>query len=207
MNIKIINGIEFAENTQGAMIPLENISALDIERSDLVETIASAWKLQHDSLRAFKQSILADIHAFTELASEQHGVRIAGKKGNMTLMSFDGQYRLQVSIANALSFNEKLHIAKELIDECITTWSDGANANITTLINAAFEVDSQGKMSTAKIFGLLKLQMNDETGKWASAMKLISDSVEVISSKEYVRLYERTSSGEYRYLSLDIAKE
>ena len=51
---------------------------------------------------------------------------------------------------------------------------------------------------------LRRLDIRDE--KWQKAMQAISESLQVVGSKEYIRFYERVGdSDQYQPISLDLA--
>jgi hypothetical protein len=138
------------------------------------------------------------------MSMEQHGAKVGGAKGNVTLMSFCGRYKVQVAVAESLTFDERLQAAKALIDECIHSWSEGANDNIRVLVNDAFQVDVAGNISIGRVLGLRRLNITDPT--WERAMKAISESVQVTGSKRYVRVYERVGdSDRWQAVVLDVA--
>jgi len=53
------------------------------------------------------------------------------------------------------------------------------------------------------VLSLRSLNITDD--KWQKAMQAISDATQVISSKEYMRLYERDEYGKYQQITLDFA--
>ncbi|WP_143413369.1 DUF3164 family protein, partial [Haemophilus aegyptius] len=68
----------------------------------------------------------------------------------------------------------------------------------------AFNVDKEGNLNTSRILGLRRVDIQDE--RWQNAMQAISESVQVVSSKAYVRLYERVGeSDQYVPIALDVA--
>jgi hypothetical protein len=146
---------------------------------------------------------MADIAAFVALSGETYGVKLGGAKGNLSLLTFDGEYRVVVAIAEYQIFDERLQAAKALIDECIHEWSAGTRAELQTLINDAFAVDKTGKLNTNRILGLRRLDISDD--RWKRAMQAISDSLQVVGSKSYIRIYKRDKDGEYQLQNLDIA--
>ena len=206
MKTQTIENRKYATDAQGSLIPVKNITKIDIKRDELVTTMAAKWLDYNNTLSQFKQEILLDIHNFVADAAKEHDVKIGGKKGNLSLVSYDGEFKVAVSISNTLDFNEQLQIAKQMINDLILSWSKGANGNIVALINSAFEVDGDGNVSTSKIFALLRLKINDDTGKWQEAMELVRNSMTIVASKEYVRLYQRDENGKYQMVPLDIAK-
>ena len=168
-----------------------------------MEIAGKAHKVQQQ-MTAFKADSMADIAAFVQLSADRYDVAVGGKKGNFTLHSFDGAYRVNLSMQDTLVFDEGLLAAKALIDECINEWTEGSRSELKTLINAAFQVDKEGNISTARVLGLRRLKIKDE--KWQRAMEALSDSLQVHTSKQFVRVYKRDDAGEYQLVSLDIAK-
>lgn len=191
----------FRINAQGNLIHESNIKEIDLARDELViEHITKAMELGKQ-VAAFKKEVLESIQAFTELSAEKYGAKIGGKKGNITLTSFDGRYQILRCIADNISFDERLQAAKSLIDECFQDWTKDARSELQTLIHSAFETDKKGNLATHKILALRSIKIEDP--KWVRAMEAISDAITVSSTKTYVRFYERTDSGQYLQISLD----
>lgn len=194
---------QFMTDSQGREVPVAMIKDIDILRDQTVKAIMTKTFAMRDALVSFKQGIWSDIQEFLSLSSEQHGISWGGKKGNITLTTYNGQYMLKIAVNDNLQFNEKLQIAKQLIDECIKEWATGARPELRALIDNAFAVDKQGNISTARVLGLRRLDISDP--KWLKAMQAITDSVQVVSSKTYMRFYERQKDGSYKQIPLDVA--
>jgi hypothetical protein len=191
-------------DASGRLIPEDMIKDIDKARHELVMEIVAKAKEQHLLLVAFKASTFADISAFVELSAEKYNAKVGGNKGNITLMSFDGKYKLVRQMQDNLAFDERLQAAKALIDACIKDWTQGSRSEIKALIDNAFQVDKEGKISTGRVLGLRRLDIKDQ--QWQSAMQAISDSVQVLGSKPYIRIYERVGdSDNYQPISLDLA--
>ena len=156
-----------------------------------------------EMLRAFKGEIWNDVKTFLSLSSEQHGIKMGGERGNITLTSFDGKHQVKIAVNDTISFNEKLQVAKHLIDNCIKRWSQGSRPEIKVLVDDAFQVDKQGNISTTRVLGLRRLNIADP--EWKAAMDAITESISVIDSKTYMRFYERTEQGQYVQIPLDVA--
>lgn len=191
------------EDAQQRLVPIENIKQIDLERDALVkEIVAKADKLA-DEIYNFKNNALGDIAAFVDLSAEKYGANIGGKKGNISLLTFDGRYKIVRAIDERQVFDERLQAAKALIDECITEWAQGANANLHTLITDAFQVDKLGRLNINRILGLRRLNIDDD--RWKHAMAAISESLQVIDTKTYIRIYERQENGSYEPMPLNVA--
>jgi hypothetical protein len=191
------------ENIHGAFVPLAKVEDIDIARNDMVNDVFTLAKKLHDDMVEAKQKIMGEITAFVELSLEMYDVKQGGKQGNMTLYAFNGHYKIQVAMQDNLAFDERLQAAKELIDECITDWTGDSNDNVKALINNAFQVDKEGNISTSRVLGLRRLKIKDE--KWVKAMEAMSDSIQIVTTKQYVRIYERNEQGKYDHLGLDFA--
>lgn len=108
-----------------------------------------------------------------------------------------------MAISDNLVFDERLQIAKSLIDECLHEWTKDSNDNIKAIIDNAFAVDKEGKINIRRVLALKNLKISDE--KWLKAMQAISDAQQIVSSKEYIRFYERDEHGKYQQISLDFS--
>ena len=191
-------------NARGQLDPESMVKDIDKARDELVTELIARAKGASAKLESFKRLVFEEINAFVELSAEQYNVKMGGQKGNITLLSYDGRYKVQVAIAERMRFDERLQAAKHLIDECIHDWSEGSRAEIKVLVNSAFDTDKEGKINTSRVLGLRRLAITDE--KWLNAMTAIAESVQVVGSKEYVRFYERNEkTKKYEPISLDVA--
>ena len=190
-------------NDKGHLIPLDKIKEIDKLRDEtVINLVGQALSLQIQ-MRSIKEQFFDEFHNFVELSAQEYDTQIGGKKGNVSLMSFDGKYKVQIAIQDNLVFDERLQVAKSLIDECLREWTKGSNDNIKAIIDNAFAVDKEGKINIRRVLSLRSLNIVDD--KWQKAMTAISDATQVISSKEYMRFYERDEYGKYQQISLDFA--
>ncbi|WP_035384009.1 DUF3164 family protein [Ferriphaselus sp. R-1] len=194
----------YMQDAKGALWPKDTVREIDLVRDELVREIVGKAKAQSEALAQFKAGVFGDIEAFIQLSGEKYGVKMGGIKGNVSLLSFDGRFKVQRAVAESLTFDERLQVAKELIDQCIHEWSQGSRSEIRALINDAFQVDKEGRVNSARILSLRRLDIKDE--KWNRAMLAIGESIQVAGSKTYFRVYERVGdTDQYRPISLDIA--
>lgn len=194
----------YRKDASGRLVPETLIKPIDRTRDELVLELAQAAREVNASLAEFKARCFADIAAFVSLSGEQYGVKFGGKKGNTTLYSFDGMYKVQVAIAENMVFDERLKVAKHLIDECIIDWSQSARPEIKVLVQDAFQTDKEGNINTGRVLALRRLDIKDE--KWQRAMTAIGESLQVVGSKSYVRFYKRIGeSDKYEAIPLDVA--
>jgi hypothetical protein len=194
----------YMQDAKGRFVPENMVTPVDKLRDQTVRALVSQALALNRQLAEFKIAAHGDIAAFVEASAEEYGVKLRGVKGNVTLYSFDGRWKVVRQVQDTIRFDERLKAAKALIDECITTWSEGSRAEIKVLVNDAFEVDREGEVKLARVLGLRRLDIRDP--KWRQAMQAITDSVSVIGSRSYVRIYERVGeSDQYRAVTLDLA--
>ncbi|MGT2453762.1 DUF3164 family protein [Cupriavidus basilensis] len=194
----------YRKDGRGRLVPEAMVKPIDRERDELVCALVDGAKAQRDMLAEFKRAAFKASRSFLDLSAKQYKVQLGGAKGNVTLHSFDGRCKVLIANADTIVFDERLQSAKALIDECIAEWSKGSRPEIQVLVQQAFETDREGKLKTGRVLGLTRLEIKD--AKWRRAMKAISESVQVIGTKEYIRFYERSeATGEYLPVTLDIA--
>ncbi|HDR9026884.1 MULTISPECIES: DUF3164 family protein [unclassified Burkholderia] len=194
----------YVMDARGRLVPESLVAPIDQLRDQTITSLIDEAKRVQTSMVDFKARAFGDIEAFIETSHEQYGVKVGGAKGNISLITFDGRYKIVRQIAEHLQFDERLQAAKELIDECLREWTEGSDDKVKALINEAFQVDKEGNVNTGRILALRRLAINDS--KWMKAMQAIGDSIRVTGSKPYIRLYERVEdTEEYRSISLDLA--
>ena len=193
----------YKKNSQGALVPIEKINEVDLLRDELVLELSEKAVQLRQQLEAFKREALDSVSAFVDLVAEKYQAKLGGNKGNLSLRSFDGNYRVQVAIADRIVFDERLQIAKSLIDSCINRWSDGVDRNLKAIVNDAFQVDKEGHINTTRVLGLRRLDITDH--EWQKAMKAISESIVIDTTKEYLRFYCKDERGNETKIPVDLA--
>ena len=195
---------DYMQDAQGRLVPLDRVKEIDKTRDSLVRDLVQKALALQASMILFKENAMSEIRSFVELSAMEWDVKIGGQKGNITLFSFDGNYKAQVRISENMVFDEQLQIAKKMIDQCLTKWTRQSGSEIKALINDAFQVDQEGRINTKRILSLRRLDIKDDL--WLKAMDAIAASLQVVGSKEYFRLYKRDNGQDkWNPISLDIA--
>ena len=175
---------KFMTDSQGRQVPENLVKDIDKKRDATVRLIAAKALEMKQILSEFKEEIRDQIYSFVGLSAKEYGVTFGGKKGNISLLSYDGKYKLLVQMNDNITFDERLQVARELIGKCIEKWSDGARSEI-------------------RVLGLRRLDIQDKD--WIKAMTAITESVQITGTKQYLRIYERDDKGEYQMIPLDVA--
>lgn len=199
-----MNGKQYMADARGALVPVEQVKPLDKLMDEVVRKVFGYAEPLSAEIARFKAHTFDDVDALMALAAQDYGATLGGRKGNVTLTTFDGLRRVQVAIADHIDFGPELQIAKALVDECLNDWTSEARSEIRSIITRAFSVDKEGKINRAELLSLLRLDIEDE--RWRRAMDALRDSMRVIGSKRYVRFYQRRSvEAGWEPVTLDVA--
>lgn len=194
----------YMENGQGHLVPVESVKPIDKLRDEVVQGLVASAEAISENLASYKKQAFEKITDFVELSAAEYNVELGGKKGNLQLISYNGKYKVTRAIAEHLVFDERLQVAKELIDECLKEWTKDSGSELKAIINTAFKIDQKGRVNTKAILALRKLDIEDE--RWKRAMDAISDSLTVAGSKAYIRIYKRIDeTNEYEQIPLDLS--
>jgi hypothetical protein len=167
--------------------------------------ISGALNLQ-GLMKGFKIAAFEECYSFVDLLRQKYNMeRITSKSGTVTLKSFDGTKVVEIQVAKLISFDQKLSLAKEKIDEYLTEKTTGADAEIQTLITRVFDVKN-GKVDAKQILSLKSYPITHPL--WKEAMSMIDDATEIAGTKSYIRFKHRRNNevdGPLEHIVLDLA--
>lgn len=194
----------YVRNAVGHLVPEENVREQDKLRDQVARDLATAAIALNEALAHFKQKALAEIADLVSIAGDRYGMQMGGKKGNVSVISYDGQFKVMRSYADRISFTEEMEVAKEAVLNCVNTWAEGTNSHLRTIINRVFTPSRNGQIKTADVLDLLRLEIDDE--RWKTAMQAVKDSILVTGTAVYIRVYRRIgTTDQYQAIPLDLA--
>ncbi|MBB1420078.1 DUF3164 family protein [Pseudoalteromonas sp. SG44-1] len=196
----------YLKDGKGNLVAIANIKQTDLIKDEFVKKAIDKAVEMQEALAEFKQSLMAEADDFIELLAQEHGVNLGGKKGNVTLRTFDSQLKVTLQTQERIELGPELALAKQLIDQCLDEWTEGGNQNIKAIVSKTFNTDKQGSLNPQRILALRKLEISDDSGKWTKAMNIIAESVGVVDSCRFIRFYKQDDKGIEQAISLDIAK-
>ncbi|MFN3994895.1 MAG: DUF3164 family protein [Tabrizicola flagellatus] len=200
-----IDGTERIVDAKGGYIPVSTVKPADLLIDQTVRSIMGWMVAASEQIARLKAHTFEDIGALEALLAEQYGATLGGKKGNMTLTSYDGCLKVQVQVADRLTFGPELQIAKTLLDECLNEWAASARPELQAIVTRAFNTDKEGQINRAEIFTLLRLEIED--ARWKEAMRAIRDAIRVEGTQTYIRAYRRESADQpWQAVTIDMAK-
>lgn len=194
----------YMQDARGRLVPEDQVREQDKLRDQCVTDLVKQAQAISQQLTEFKRKALADIADLLQIAADKYEVTLGGKKGNVSLSSYNGRYKIQRVFAEQIQFSEELEAAQQLFAECLDKWTENADVNIRALVDRAFRTTRSGQIKTAELLGLLQLEIDDTD--WQRATNALKDSIRVGGSTVYVRVYERIEdTDKYRQIALDLA--
>ncbi len=194
----------YMQNATGDLVRIENVREHDKLRNQVAIELAEKAKAISQQLAEYKRQAMADIEDLISIAAEKYGKSLGGKKGNVTILSYDGRYKIQRVYAQNISFTEELKAAEALFLDCIENWSEHANNNLRLLIDSAFKTNKNGQIRTAELLKLLRIDIKD--AHWLKACEALKDSILITGSTLYIRVYQRIGkTDQYQQIPLDVA--
>lgn len=190
-------------NRVGHLVPIEAIKEIDIARDEFVKGIISRARDTSEQLKSFKMAVADDMQAFFELSAEKYNADVDDSKGFLELFSFDGRFRIIREYSERLDTNERVQVARTLILDCLREWSEVAGPELKTIVEKKLQVNKKGKINIKEYLSLRSLEINHP--KWKQAMEAVSDSIVVVGTSVYYRMYERDDDGKYRQIGLDFS--
>ena len=188
----------------GNAIPPKYIKPFDKKRDKLVERIFSGAQKMHNNLSTFKKSIeeMVQEHIEELLSSTSLPPKW---KGNLTLTGFSGTIQVEIDVKDYITFDERLNIAKGLIDQYLLRKCDESNSQaLRSIIHEAFNMDKKGNINRYMLRRIMRANIKD--ADWIQAMELIRESEQAVSSKQYIMFRFRDDpKKDWETLSLNFA--
>ena len=194
----VISGKTYVTDAKGSMVPVELAKPQHLLEDETVRRIVGFGMALSGQVTRFKEHTFEDIGDFEAILAQEYDTAVGGKKGNKTLMSFDGLYKVQVQVSDTIDFGAELQIAKTLVDECLNEWASDSGPEIRAIVTRAFNTDKAGQINRSEIFMLLRLDIED--ARWNQAMRAIKDAMRVVGSKR------ATADAAWQAITIDLAK-
>ena len=178
-------------DSKGRPVPEEYIRPEDKRRDKLVESILKRVSKLSSKLESEKTEIVDAIEKYLKDLAKDNKVR-EGWKGNILLYNFSQNLCIERRIDETVSFDERLQLVKTTIDKWISQKLKDTDPTLSKVIAQAFSVDKQGRINTAMLLKLKRIDIQD--AEWKKAMQLLDDSIFVKSSKMALRFRSKDLS-------------
>jgi len=188
---------------RGRSVPKTYIKPIDRARDAVVEKIVKDMLLLEQRMIQLKAESLERLRKYIAKVEAENNAPREGK-GNITLTNFSGDKQVEYSLNDILEFDERLQVAKSIIDECLTRWSADANPKLRVVVDQAFQVDKKGRIDTRAILKLKDLNIRDK--QWKQAMELISQALRVVGTRKYlVARVRKTPHDKFKTVNLNFS--
>ena len=105
-------------NKEGDFIHPDMITPDKQLEDETVESIVKGALVLQKQMIEFKAKAFEECYGFVDLLRQKYNMeRITSKSGTVTLKNFDGTKIVEIQVSKLISFDQKLSLAKEKIDE------------------------------------------------------------------------------------------
>ncbi len=189
-------------NPRGHAVDPAVIGPIEKKRDRMVEQIYRSAERLEAKMKAEKLKYLEKIMDYVEYLEAKMKGKCAGG-GNMVLTNYSGDRQIQIKINDVIQFDEKLSIAKHLIDEWVVNESSSASADLKAFVTQAFEVDKTGQINKYNIIRLMRLNIKNK--QWRHAMDVLQQSIDVTGTRQYLNIRRRNESGKWEAINMNFS--
>lgn len=191
-------------NRNGNAVNPKLIDPVAKRRDRVVERIIKKAEKLESMMLKVKQEIFNEVETYMNYIQKKSGAEEVDTKGNITLSDYSSLKKVKIQINEMLEFDERLNVAKQLIDECLTEWASDAAEELKAIVAEAFNVDKKGKVNKFMLFRLKKIRVKHP--KWTKAMQLIDESTDVVGTRQYLMFQTRESiRDDFRTINLNFS--
>jgi len=135
---------------------------------------------------------------------KENGVK-TDAKGNFTIFSFDRSIKLEVAIADRITFDDlTIKAAQEKLNEFLKETVESKYDFVKDLVTEAFST-SRGSLDAKKVTGLLKYTVRISHPLFQQACVLIQKAIVRPDSKTYYRVFVKDEDGKYNAIELNFS--
>lgn len=168
-------------------------AALDVEKR-----LADFYKLMSDAFDAVKKMV-------QEEYSIKYNKEKKQGKGSLTWFNFDRSIKIEADVNEIVKWDHALMTeAHDQLNKYISANLTEANELIAGLVTSAFS-NSKGMIDTGKVFQLLRYEDKIKHKAFQKACELMKKAQSIDKTKLYMRVWEKTDTGEYRNINLNFS--
>jgi hypothetical protein len=201
-SVEVLNGKVYWRDEDETLTLESMVKPHRFLEDDFVRTVVTAALSTSMTLARLKALSFAEAQALIDTLASAHGVKAGGKAGNVSFVSYDRAFKVQIAVQERLAVNANIVTAKTALND----WLADADAGdeVRALINAAFGLGDQDGVRVAELVRLKRLVIDHHL--WKAAMAAIDDALEVAGKAQYLRVYQRAPDGNYVQIPLDLAR-
>lgn len=191
-------------DARGNLVHEANVRPVDRDMDEVVRRIHGFGVPLSEQMWRFRDYTMGDIAEFGARVIERYGGKPRGRKGNLTLTTFDGTMRVTLTLADRVAVGPEIVAAQALVEQCVERWAARSNLKLRALVDQAFVTGADGAVSATGLLRLRRVEIDD--ADWRRAQDAIADALRTVGKAEYVRLYRRaTPAEEWQAVPLHLA--
>lgn len=203
----VIGGRTMMIDDRGGYVPVTAVKPQHRIEDELVRKVFGYADDLSAQVSRFWHHTMDDLDAFDALLAQEYKLTRGGRKGNRTYLRYDGLRKIQVQVADRITFGPELQIAKQKVDEWLEEQiaASSISDDFRAFVTRAFDVDKEGKVNQAELMRLRRLDISGPI--WAEAMRAIGEAGRPLGTKQYIRFYRRSSQeAAWEAVTIDLAQ-
>jgi transcriptional regulator of acetoin/glycerol metabolism len=185
------NSSEPIKDSKGRLCNVSMFSDVQLARDRLIKQEITEAKRRAVEQGEYHHALIASISEFFRVSAEEHSAKGLGDEDGVSMISIDGLQRIKLVKAKSATANEKLMIAKTLLEKLVEERGANIEPFFKTLALSAFETSSTGQMRLDKVMELKNLRC--DYPEWLEIKAALDKAIEYVFKKRYVVFYERES--------------
>lgn len=196
-------------NAAGDAVPVKFVPKTDKLKETLAARVHKAALNAEAVLHNLYQLMNECFKQVSEMVKTEYEIKNGKQKkagkGSFTWFNFDKSIKIEANINDIVKWDGALMTeAKQQLDNYISSNMSEANELISGLVTSAFS-NSQGMIDTGKVFQILRYQDKIKAKTFQKACELMKQAQSIDKTKLYMRVWEKTETGEYRNISLNFS--
>ena len=180
----------------GMAIPRSRVTQLEKMKEAMLAKILKDAQALEVKLTNFKTFMKDGVGLIYDESMKENGVK-TDAKGNFTIFSFDRSIKLEVAIADRITFDDlTIKAAQEKLNEFLKETVESKYDFVKDLVTEAFST-SRGSLDAKKVTGLLKYMIRIKHPLFQEACVLIQKAIVRPDSKTYYRVFVKDEDGKY----------
>ena len=178
-------------DTAGREVPAKYVPKFAKAKDAAARKILDAWRKEEARLKALWKETVAAVEKIHAQARKEEKLEPAAvsDKGYFSFRTFDGRVTVRLDRAREVVFNEKLDLAKELIDEAVEEIAGETAGDLRPLVESAFKPRGTNRtLDRQRLSDICK--MNVRNAKWQKAVELIKAAAEESQRMDYLRVID-----------------
>ena len=193
----------YMEDRNGRLVPLKDISELEHFRNDFAQEMGEKALQLVAVLKYFRNTAEQGIDDLAKISAEKYGVKVGGAKGNVSVSTFNGEFKLVMAVSKYPIIDERIQVVRSILNDCLIRFSEGGKSEAKAIFDAAFESGRDGMVSIARLRLLRDANIDDD--QWKEGIDLLNELLKGVVEKSYIRMYQLDDNKEYKQIPLDLA--